>query len=76
MAVKIRMSRFGTVSKPVYRVIAIDEHQKRDGRAVEIIGTYDPHKTSGKLIIKKDRLDYWLSVGAKPSDTLAQLLKK
>lgn len=76
MAVKIRMSRFGTVSKPVYRVIAIDEHQKRDGRAVEIIGTYDPHKTSDKLIIKKDRLDYWLSVGAKPSDTLAQLLKK
>lgn len=59
----------------MYRVIAIDEHLKRDGRAVEIIGTYDPHKTADKLALKKDRLDYWLSVGAKPTPTLANLLK-
>lgn len=75
MAVKIRLSRFGKTGKPVYRVVAIDEHFKRDGRAIETIGTYDPHQNKDKLTLKKDRLDYWLSVGAKPTTTLANLLK-
>ncbi len=76
MAVKIRLSRFGKTGAPFYRVIAIDEHLKRDGKAIEILGQYDPHKKTEKLNIKKDRVDYWLSVGAKPSQTVANLLKK
>ena len=75
MAVKIRLSRVGKTGKPFYRIIAIDEHFKRDGKAVEILGTYDPHKNTEKFVIKKDRLDYWLSVGAKPTSTVANLLK-
>lgn len=75
MAVKLRLARFGKTGEPVYRVVAIDEHLKRDGKACDMIGTYDPHKTENKLLIKKDRLDYWLSVGAQPTHTLANLLR-
>ncbi len=76
MAVKIRLSRTGKTNQSLYRLIAIDEHQKRDGRAIEILGSYNPHKTSGKLLIKKDRVDYWLSVGARPTVTVAHLIAK
>lgn len=76
MAVKIRLARFGKLSKAVYRLVAIDEHKKRDGRAVEILGQYDPHKKTNKLVVKSDRLNHWLSVGAKPTVTVSQLLKK
>lgn len=76
MAVKIRLARTGKTNQPFYRVVAIDEHQKRDGRAIEILGAYDPHKTKGKLSMKKDRLDYWLSVGAKPTATVSNLITK
>lgn len=76
MAVKIRLTRTGKTNQPLYRVVAIDEHKKRDGQAIEILGAYDPHKTNGKLSIKKDRLDYWLSVGAKPTATVSSLITK
>lgn len=76
MAVKLRLARFGKTGHALYRLVAIDEHKKRNGKAMEIIGNYDPHKTAQKLILKKDRLDYWLSVGAKPTETVAWLLKK
>ena len=77
MAVKIRLSRVGRTGKPMYRLIAIDEHLKRDGKAVEIIGSYDPSQKdkSRKLKVKSDRVKYWLSVGAKPTTTVASLLK-
>lgn len=75
MAVKIRLARFGKTNQPLYRVVAIDEHKQRNGRAIETLGTYDPHKTSLKLEIKKDRVDYWLSVGAQPTNTVKNLLK-
>ncbi len=77
MAVKIRLARFGKTNNPVYRVVAIDEHKQRTGRAIENLGTYDPHaKTQDlKLKIRKDRVNYWLSVGAKPTPTVANLLK-
>ncbi len=74
MAVKIRLARFGKRGKAFYRVVAVDESAKRNGRNVEILGTYDPHKTENKLEIKKDRLNYWLSVGAKPTKTVNDLL--
>ena len=75
MAVKLRLSRTGKRSQANYRLLAIDEHKKRDGRFVEILGFYNPHNTAG-LVAKKDRVDYWLSVGAKPSATVGQLLRK
>jgi small subunit ribosomal protein S16 len=77
MAVKIRLARFGKTGKPLYRLVAIDEHFKRNGKAVEILGTYNPHEKvkSQKLKVKSDRVKYWLSVGAKPTETVASLLK-
>jgi len=61
----------------MYRLVAIDEHFKRNGKAVEILGTYNPHEKvkSQKLKVKSDRVKYWLSVGAKPTETVASLLK-
>ncbi len=76
MAVKLRLARFGKTGQPVYRLVAIDEHQKRNGRAIEILGLYDPHKKADKLTATKARVDYWLSVGAKPSATVKSLLSK
>ncbi len=73
MAVKIRLARFGKRGHALYRLVAIDEHKKRDGSAVETLGNYDPH--TRKLEIKNDRLKYWLSVGAKPTKTVSDLLK-
>ena len=76
MAVKIRLARFGKRGAPQYRLVAIDEHKKRDGQAIEILGTYDPASPDNKLNINKARVDYWIAVGAKPSDTISSLLKK
>lgn len=76
MAVKLRLSRFGKKNQPLYRLVAIDEHKKRNGRAIEILGTYDPAKTTNKLLAQLERVNYWLSVGATPSDTVRQLLGK
>lgn len=75
MAVKLRLTRTGKTGRANYRLIAIDEHKKRDGRFVEILGSYDPHTPVG-LLVKKDRVAYWLSVGAQPSATVAALLRK
>ncbi len=74
MAVKLRLTRVGKTNQPLYRLVAIDEHKKRDGRAIEILGSYDPTQKTNQVTVKKDRLDYWLSVGAKPSDTVKHLL--
>lgn len=76
MAVKLRLARFGKKGQPMYRLVAIDEHKKRNGRAIEMLGTYNPSKTDNKLTSNNDRVKYWLSVGATPSDTVRQLLMK
>lgn len=75
MAVKIRLTRIGKRGQPLYRVVAIDEHKKSGGRAIEIIGHYNPRARDNRVEYKKDRLDYWLSVGAQPSATVKHLLK-
>lgn len=75
MAVKLRLTRVGKANQPLYRLVAIDEHKKRDGRAIEILGNYNPTQKINHIEVKKDRLDYWLSVGAKPSATVKHLLK-
>ena len=76
MAVTIRMSRFGSKKNPFYRVVATDKQSPRDGRFLEVLGTYDPRKGEGKGILKKDRVDYWISKGAKPSGTVSQIIAR
>jgi small subunit ribosomal protein S16 len=75
MSVKLRLTRFGKKGNPFYRVIACDESAKRNGRFIEILGTYEPTKNS-KYSFKNERVSYWLSKGATPSATVKSLLKK
>lgn len=75
MAVKIRLSRIGTTNAPIYRVIAIDERKKRDGKALEILGTYNPQ--TGQLVQYHDeRIQAWISQGAIMTDAVKKLQKK
>ena len=76
MAVVIRMSRHGTKKKPFYRVVAADENAPRDGRYLEILGTYNPKDAANKGVFNTERIHYWISKGAKPSTTVTHLLKK
>ncbi|GMT43259.1 MAG: hypothetical protein IEMM0003_0078 [bacterium] len=73
--VKIRFSRIGSKKMPYYRMVAIDARKQRDGRALEIIGHYDPRKETGKLTYNKERLDFWINRGAVLSDSISNLLK-
>jgi small subunit ribosomal protein S16 len=76
MALKIRLSRIGTKHKPVFRVVVSEARYRRDGAAVEILGTYTPEAKGNTLQIKLDRVDYWKSKGALPTDTMHALIKK
>ncbi len=77
MAVKIRMKRFGRTNRPFYRINAVDSRASRDGRVIEELGAYDPHaKEDDKVRLNLERIQYWLSVGAQPSDTVRDFLKK
>ncbi|WP_127130687.1 30S ribosomal protein S16 [Georgenia sp. SYP-B2076] len=75
MAVKIRLKRMGKIRAPYYRVVVMDSHTKRDGRAIEEIGKYHPTEEPSLIDINSERAQYWLSVGAQPSDQVAVLLK-
>jgi small subunit ribosomal protein S16 len=74
MAVKIRLKRFGKKKAPFYRVIVVDSRSKRDGRAIEEIGKYHPLSHPSVIEIDSERAQYWLSVGAQPSDQVRKLL--
>ena len=77
MSVRIRLKRVGRPKRSYYRVVVIDIHKKRDGRPIEVLGQYDPvADDNNKLKIDRQRLDYWLKCGARPSPTVASLLKK
>lgn len=75
MAAKIRLKRFGKKRAPYYRVVVIDSRAKRDGRAIEEIGKYHPTEEPSVIVIDSERAQYWLSVGAQPSDQVRALLK-
>ncbi|TMB56998.1 MAG: 30S ribosomal protein S16 [Chloroflexi bacterium] len=75
MAVRIRLSRVGATKHPSYRVVVIDSRRPRDGRALEIIGFYDPLTDPATVRIDSARVDAWVGKGAKPSDTVSRLLK-
>lgn len=76
MAVKIRLTRKGGKGKPIYRVVAAESRSPRDGEFLEILGNYDPNKNPAEVILKEDRIKQWISVGATPTLTVSQLLKK
>jgi small subunit ribosomal protein S16 len=71
----IRLSRFGKKKKPFYRVVVTDKRRPRDGRFVEIVGTYDPLKKPAEVRFDAERVKYWLGCGAQPSDTVRSLLR-
>lgn len=73
--VRIRLRRMGAKKKPFYRIVVADQHSPRDGRFIEIIGTYDPLPNPAKVELKEERVRYWLGVGAQPSDSVARLLQ-
>ena len=75
MAVRIRLSRVGATKRPSYRVVAIDSRRPRDGRALEILGFYDPLTKPATVQIDAGRLAAWVGKGALPSDTVAKLIK-
>lgn len=74
--VRIRLTRLGAKKRPFYRVIAADSRSPRDGRFLEQLGYYDPMKDPTDLKLDLGRVDYWLSVGAKPSDTVNHLIAR
>ncbi|NOX35223.1 MAG: 30S ribosomal protein S16 [Deltaproteobacteria bacterium] len=76
MAVKIRLTRKGTKKKPFYRIVAADIESPRDGRFLELLGTYDPMVEPAAITLKEDRINYWLGEGAKPSTTVRSILKQ
>ena len=78
MAVRIRMKKMGRTHRPYYRIVAMDKRSPRDGRVIEELGTYDPMcpETDARVTLKGERVDYWISVGAQPSDKVAVLIKK
>jgi small subunit ribosomal protein S16 len=76
MAVQIRLARHGAKKKPFYRIVVADGESPRDGRYLENVGTYDPLFEPAKVILKSERIKYWIDQGAKPSDTVRSLLKK
>ena len=75
MAVKIRLTRLGKKKAPTYRVIVADERSPRDGRFIEELGYYDPTKDPSVVKIDTERAKEWIKNGAKPTDTVAKLLK-
>lgn len=76
MATVIRLRREGTKNRPFFRIVATDSRMPRDGRFIELLGTYDPMKEGVNFTLKRERADYWLSKGAKPSDTVRSILKR
>lgn len=75
MAVKIRLKRLGKIRQPQYRVVIMDSRTKRDGRAIEEIGKYHPKEEPSLIEIDSERAQYWLSVGAQPTEQVETLLK-
>ena len=75
MAVKIRLKRMGKIRAPHYRVVVVDSRKKRDGRVIEEIGKYHPTEHPSYIEVVSDRAQYWLGVGAQPSEAVAAILK-
>ena len=75
MAVRLRLKRMGRKKQPFYRIVAADQRSPRDGRHIEVLGHYNPMTQPSQVVVDLARVDYWLSVGASPSDTVASLIR-
>ncbi|UBH06303.1 30S ribosomal protein S16 [Leucobacter sp. Psy1] len=75
MAVKIRLKRLGKIRAPYYRIVVADSRTKRDGRVIEEIGKYHPTENPSFIEVQSERAQYWLSVGAQPTEQVAAILK-
>ncbi|QLQ10354.1 MAG: 30S ribosomal protein S16 [Nocardioidaceae bacterium] len=75
MAVKIRLKRMGKIRAPYYRIVVADSRTKRDGRVIEEIGKYHPKEEPSLIEVESERAQYWLGVGAQPTEAVAAILK-
>jgi small subunit ribosomal protein S16 len=76
MSVSIRLRREGAKNRPYYKVVVADSRSPRDGKFIEVIGTYDPKKPGHNSSLNVERAEFWISKGAQPSDTVRSLIKK
>jgi small subunit ribosomal protein S16 len=76
VAVKIRLLRMGKIRNPQYRIVVADARTKRDGRAIEFVGLYHPKEDPSRIEVNSERVQYWLSVGAQPSEPVQAILSK
>ena len=76
MPAVIRLKRMGTNKKPFHRIVVMDKRKPRDGKSIEILGYYDPKRNPAEVKVKKERAEYWLGVGAQPSQIVRTLFKK
>ena len=72
----IRLSRTGARKQPQYRVVVIEKERARNGRPVEVVGTYNPRTNPASIELKRERIDYWVSKGAKMSDRVSKIVSK
>jgi small subunit ribosomal protein S16 len=73
--VRIRLTRVGSKKNPIWRIVVADKRSPRDGRIIENVGTYNPQTDPSTVTLKQDRLEHWIGKGARPTDTVAQLMK-
>ncbi len=76
MAVRLRLQRHGRRNRPFYRIVAIEGRRRREGKEIEVLGHYDPIAGKDQTTLSIERVQHWLSVGARPSATVADILKK
>ena len=76
MAVKLRLMRMGKTKQPTYRLVAADSRSSRDGRFIEILGTYEPRQEPSRILFNNDKIVGWLKNGAQPTERVAKLLKQ
>jgi small subunit ribosomal protein S16 len=76
MAVRIRLRREGTKNNPFYRVVVANSQSPRDGKFLELVGTYDPKKKHNNIHLKLDRIEHWIKQGATPSETVQSFIRK
>jgi small subunit ribosomal protein S16 len=73
--VKLKLTQTGTKNRKTYRFVAIDERERRDGKPIEVLGYYDPLVKPPKISVKKERVQYWISVGAQPTESVKKILQ-
>lgn len=76
MAVKLRLQRLGKKKQPLYRIVAADSRSPRDGKFIEVVGTYNPRTNPPEVVFKEDKAIKWLKNGAQPTDTVRSLLRR